>query len=139
MIFIISAISGGEQTDDSGKQNLMLVHAKHVDQDSPEIEFEVIDPKGNRRLTTEYLPQKWRKFAAPASSRGGSIVVIPKPIPGDWQLRIFWTDGLFRAAEFEVEIFCPSGAAAERAVRRVSLSPTQRYSEPVDFSIDSSR
>ena len=138
MIFIISAVSGGEQEIDSVKQELMLVHARYKDKDAPEIEFEIIDSKGNLRLTTELLPQEWRKFAAPANTQGGSFIVIPEPIPGDWQFRIFWTDGLSREAEFELEIFCPNGVGTERAVRKINLSPTQRFSEPMDFTVGKS-
>lgn len=135
LIFIISAASGGQESTATRKQQLMLVHARHVDGDSPEIEIEVVDPKGSRRLTTELLPQNWRTFAAPASSYGGSFLLIREPIPGDWQFRLYWTDGLIREANFELEVFCPSGVP-ERALRRVDLLPTKRFSEPVDFSVE---
>lgn len=137
LIFVVSAVTGGETQSGSQSQEVLLLFARYVDDASPELEFEITDPKGNRHISSELLPPNWRKFSAPAGSRAGSFIVIPKPEVGDWQFRVFWTDGIIgQDAQIELEVFCPQGIPQERVTfKDMVLTPSKRFSKGIRYRV----
>lgn len=146
LIFVVAA-SAGRPEQGVETSHLMLVRVSHLGGTSPEIELECIDPDGMRRLSSEFLPPGWRRFAAPAGSGGGTYLVIPQPQSGSWTFRAFWTDADWGAgvpgspepskeARFSMEIFCPRGTPQDRAeFEGLTFGPRNRFSHAYSFRV----
>jgi len=135
LIFVISAV-GGDKDKGVEAPDVLLVYARHVNGDAPEIQFEIRDPLGVVVRTTDELPIGYRRFAAPANSRSGAYLIVPKPSAGQWSVRAFWVDGrVTQNAVFKIELFCKDLKPKDRIPEEVVLSPRTRYSQEIVLDI----
>ena len=137
LIFIVSAAiqqeSGGQQ-----QAKLLFVYVHPVSGAAQELDFEIRDPDGVRRLSSEPLPNRWKRFATPAKTGGGSCLVINAPSPGQWRFRVYWTNGAFQAnsaGKLQLEIFCPDGVPNQRESIILELAGNDRFTKEVPYTI----
>ena len=138
LIFVVSAVTTEEETvDDDVSESTIVLVARHAGDQCPEIEFEITCPDGSRSISSESNIEGLVKFAAPAESHGGSLLVIPNPSPGIWRFRIFWTDGIGSSiARFDVQSLCVSGIPKQQQMwTDVSLSSVDRFSKEMVVQI----